>query len=92
MDNVAIGHRLLRLSREMAANGENLYRVQAYRRAAARVFGLDRSVRELVAEAGVRGLMSIPDIGASLAKAIAEMAAATIANSAGESDRAVGGS
>lgn len=92
MDNTAIGRGLLRLSREMAANGENLYRVQAYRRAAVRVLGLDRSVRELVAEAGVRGLMSIPDIGASLAKTIAEMAAATLANSASESDSDIGGS
>src|SRR4051794_20671901 len=39
MDNAAIAHELLRQARELADGGENLYRVRAYRRAAAELFG-----------------------------------------------------
>jgi DNA polymerase/3'-5' exonuclease PolX len=75
MDNATIAHELLRQARELAAAGENLYRVRAFRRAAAVLFGLDRPVSAIVAERGVRGLTALPGIGASLAKTIAALAA-----------------
>ncbi|HEY1377813.1 MAG TPA: hypothetical protein VGF55_13525 [Gemmataceae bacterium] len=77
MDNAAIAHELLRQARDLAARGDNLYRVRAYRRAAAVLFGLDRPVSAIVAESGRRGLSRLPGVGASLAKTIAELAAGT---------------
>jgi hypothetical protein len=40
------------------------------------LFGLDRLVSEIVAVSGPRGLTALPGVGASLAKTIAELAAA----------------
>jgi DNA polymerase (family 10) len=74
MDNAAIAHELLRQARDLAAHGENLYRVRAYRRAAAELLGLDRPVSAIVAESGPRGLTVLPGVGMSLAKTIAELA------------------
>jgi DNA polymerase/3'-5' exonuclease PolX len=76
MDNAAIAHELLRRARELAASGDNLYRVRAYRRAAAELFGLDRPVSAILAESGPRGLMVLPGVGLSLAKTITELAVA----------------
>jgi DNA polymerase (family 10) len=75
MDNASIAHELLRQARDLAAEGDNLYRVRAYRRAAAELFGLDRPVSAIVAEKGPRALTRLPGVGASLAKTIAELAA-----------------
>lgn len=74
MDNAAIAHELLRQARELAAQGDNLYRVRAYRRAAAELFGLDRPVTAIIAEAGSDGLRVLPGVGESLSKTIAELA------------------
>jgi DNA polymerase (family 10) len=74
MDNIAIAHEILRRARELAASGDNLYRVRAYRRAAAELLGLDRPVSEIVAESGPLGLLVLPGVGRSLAKTIAELA------------------
>jgi DNA polymerase (family 10) len=75
MENATIAHELLRQARELAAGGDNLYRVRAYRRAAAAVFGLDRPVSAILAADGVRGLRTVPGLGPSLAKTIAGLAA-----------------
>jgi DNA polymerase (family 10) len=75
MENVTIAHELLRQARELAAWGDNLYRVRAYRRAAAALFGLDRPVSAILAAEGVRGLRAVPGVGRSLAQTIAELAA-----------------
>ena len=75
MDNSTIAHELLRQARNLAAGGENLYRVRAYRQAAVTIQGLNRPVAELVAVAGPRGLRGLPGVGASLAKTIAALAA-----------------
>ena len=74
MENLAIAHELLRQAREMAARGENLYRVRAYRRAAAAMFGLDRPVGAVLEAEGLRGLRAVPGVGASLAVTMAELA------------------
>ena len=77
MDNAAIAHELLRQARELAAQGDNLYRVRAYRRAAAELFGLAMPVSTIVAEHGPSGLKNLPGVGASLAKTIAGLAIAS---------------
>jgi DNA polymerase (family 10) len=84
MTNAAIAHEILRQAREMAASGDNLYRVRAYRRAAAELFGLDRAVAVIVAEGGPRGLTGLPGVGMSLAKTIAELATGQAAEPVGK--------
>ena len=74
MENTAIARELLRQARELAAQGDNLYRVRAYRRAAAELYGLDRPVKAIIAEAGSDGLMTLPGVGESLSRTIAELA------------------
>ena len=74
MDNLAIARELLRQARELAAHGDNLYRVRAYRRAAAELTGMTRPVSEIIAEAGSDGLMMLPGVGESLSQTIAELA------------------
>jgi putative hydrolase len=53
--------------------GEQGFRVNAYRRAAPVVRDLDRPVDELLAEKGRDGLVDLPEIGQGIAAAIAEM-------------------
>ena len=74
MDNPNIARELLRYARELAADGDNLYRVRAYRQAAGLIQALDRPVVELIAASGPRGLRALPGVGPSLAKTIAELA------------------
>ena len=73
MENATLAHELLRLARELAAHGDNLYRVRAYRQAAAALFVLDRPVSNILSAEGVRGLRAVPNIGPSLAKTIAAL-------------------
>jgi DNA polymerase (family 10) len=73
MENTLIAHELLRQARELAASGDNLYRVRAYRQAATVLFGLDRRVSAIVACEGVAGLRTLPGVGPSLAKTIAAL-------------------
>lgn len=65
------------LLREMAAllerQGDNPFRVGAYRRAADTVEGLPRSVAKLDADEGVPGLDALPTVGATIAAAIDEI-------------------
>ena len=75
MDNLAIAQFLLAEARSLAERHDNLYRVRAYRRAAAAVMGLDRPVAELLAETGVKGLRVRAGVGSSLAKTVAEFVA-----------------
>ena len=77
MNNAAIARELQARARTMAAAGENLYRVRAYRRAAAAVFGLDRPAGGLPAER----LRALTGVGASLAETIAEIAGTSLADS-----------
>lgn len=74
MDNATIARELLRHARDLAADGDNLYRVRAYRQAAGLIQSLDRPIVDLLAVSGPRGLRSLPGVGPSLAKTIAELA------------------
>ncbi len=66
MDNRTIAERLTGFARFLETKRSNLYRVQAYRRAAETVLGLDRPVEQIVAEKGRKGLQTLPGIGSQL--------------------------
>ena len=53
----------------------NRFRVNAYRRAAASLAGLQRSVDEILNAEGQAGLVALPDVGKGIAAAIAEILA-----------------
>jgi DNA polymerase/3'-5' exonuclease PolX len=67
MDNQSIARRLSGYADELARKHSNLYRVRAYRRAAAVVQSLERPAADLVAQDGRAGLAQLPGIGRSLA-------------------------
>jgi DNA polymerase (family 10) len=66
MDNLTIARTLSDHARRLAREGENLFRVRAYRRAAETVLGLDRPVADLLAE-DLGALTALPGIGTHLA-------------------------
>jgi DNA polymerase (family 10) len=67
MDNRIIARRLREYARFLERQNDNLYRVKAYRNAAAIVESLCRPVSELLAEGGRARLDSLPGIGEHLA-------------------------
>jgi len=72
-DNVSIAERLRQAAELLQAQGANPFRVGAYRRAADTVEQFGGSLRRLFAAKGRAGLDALPDIGAGIAGAIAEM-------------------
>lgn len=71
--NMAIAGRFEEVARLLREQDANPYRVQAYRRAAEVLRGLDRSVEEIWRQEGEAGLRKLPGIGESLARAIVEL-------------------
>jgi DNA polymerase/3'-5' exonuclease PolX len=67
MDNQTIARRLRSYANELARKRSSLYRVRAYRRAAAIVQSQERPVADIVNQKGRAGLRALPGIGASLA-------------------------
>jgi DNA polymerase/3'-5' exonuclease PolX len=67
MDNQTIARQLRSYANELARKHANLYRVRAYRRAAAVVQSQERPLTDLVAQKGRAGLAELPGIGDSLA-------------------------
>jgi DNA polymerase (family 10) len=70
MDNRTIAQRLTSHAHELENERRSLYRIQAYRRAAQTIMGLDEPVEEIVAHQGRRGLQSLPGIGTHLSLSI----------------------
>jgi hypothetical protein len=70
MNNAAIASELAGFAERLEREQGNLYRIQAYRRAAETVRRLDQPVKDIVARDGVAGLRRLPGIGAHLAAAI----------------------
>ena len=66
MDNRAIARQLLQVAHSLEEKHANLYRIQAYRRAAQTILGLDRPLEDLVAHDGRKALRQLPGIGAKL--------------------------
>jgi DNA polymerase/3'-5' exonuclease PolX len=67
VDNQAIARRLRSYANELARKGASLYRIRAYRRAAAVVQDQEQPLTDLVAAKGRAGVRALPGIGASLA-------------------------
>jgi DNA polymerase/3'-5' exonuclease PolX len=66
MDNRAIAHQLLQVAHSLEVKHANLYRIQAYRRAAQTILGLDQPLEDLVAHDGRKALRQLPGIGVKL--------------------------
>lgn len=71
--NGAIEQALRQMAMLLEAQGDNPFRVAAYRRAADTVARLDQPLRALHAAAGSAGLDALPGIGPRIAGAIAEL-------------------
>ena len=71
--NTEIADKLQEAADLLAHQGANPFRVNAYRRAADTLRHLPHDVRDIVARAGIAGLVVLPTIGASIANAICEM-------------------
>jgi DNA polymerase/3'-5' exonuclease PolX len=67
MDNHTVARKLSAYANELARKHASLYRVRAYRRAAAVVQSQQLPMTDLVAEQGRAGLAALPGIGDSLA-------------------------
>ena len=70
MDNLTIARQLTNRAATLDRAAANLYRRQAYRRAAEAVLAADRSLEAILADDGPRGLRSLPHIGRRLARTI----------------------
>ena len=66
MDNRTVAQRLLDMAHSLEEKHANLFRVQAYRRAAETILGLDRPVEEIVAHDGRKALKQLPGIGVKM--------------------------
>src|SRR5262249_16230806 len=73
MENVIIVRRLREFARYLEKRGENLYRINAYRRGADAIEGLPRPAYKVFEEQGRKGLAAIPRIGLHLAYTIGEL-------------------
>ncbi len=69
-ENQQIGRKLREVALLLEEQGANRFRIQAYRRAAQMLEGLERPVSDIVARSGTKGLESLPGIGVSLARSI----------------------
>jgi DNA polymerase/3'-5' exonuclease PolX len=76
MDNRTIAQRLLAMAHNLEHEHASLYRVQAYRRAAETILGLERSVADIVALDGRKALRELPGIGAKMSVRIETLARA----------------
>lgn len=72
-DNLRIAARLREAAERLEDQGENAFRVGAYRRAADTVDHCDVPLGELFGARGAQGLRGLPGIGPGIAAAIAEM-------------------
>jgi hypothetical protein len=71
--NAAVSARLEELAALLESQGANRFRVDAYRRGADLVRGLDRPVGHLLASEGIEGLERLPAIGTTIARAIRDL-------------------
>jgi DNA polymerase (family 10) len=70
VDNRTIAQQLLETAHSLESKHANLYRVQAYRRAAETILGLEQPVEEIVAHAGRKALKALPGIGVKMSARI----------------------
>src|SRR5262249_44481912 len=75
--NQEIAQKLREHATKLARNGDNLYRVRAFRQAAMAVLALPEEVSALVAANGQKALECLPGVGKSLATTIASYLTST---------------
>ena len=75
MQNSEIAEKLLEISNLLQRQNANIFRVDAYRRAASTVENLDRPISDIVDQKGFDGLTELPGIGEGIARSIYEYAA-----------------
>jgi DNA uptake protein ComE-like DNA-binding protein len=73
VDNAHIAQALHEMAALLEAQGDNPFRVAAYRHAASGLAQLQQPLREIYAQAGVAGLDALPGVGARIAATIAEL-------------------
>jgi hypothetical protein len=71
--NAAVAGRLDEVARILEEQGANIFRVGAYRRAAAMLRGLTRPIDQIVKTEGLEGLEKLPGIGETLARFIHQL-------------------
>ena len=71
--NQSVADKLFHTADVLKAQGANPFRINAYRRAAQTVMGLDEDLRELLAREGHEGLLNLPFVGRGLAATIEEI-------------------
>lgn len=69
-ENRQIARKLSEVALLLEEQGANRFRIQAYRRAAQTLEGLERLVSDIVERSGAEGLETLPGIGVSLARSI----------------------
>ena len=72
-DNLRIAARLREAAERLEEQGDNAFRVGAYRRAADTVDHCDTPLREIFDAGGASGLRELPGVGPGIAAAIGEM-------------------
>lgn len=78
MTNEDIARELREEASQLARQGNNLYRIRAFRQAAMAVLALPDEVSSILARAGTKGLEQVPGIGKRLATRIAQFAAVEV--------------
>ncbi len=75
MDNLnrQVAERLLEVARILTEQGANVFRIQAYRRAADTIRHLGKPVSEIVKAEGLEGLDQLPGIGKNLSRSIYQL-------------------
>jgi putative hydrolase len=73
--NLEVARMLREAADLLEQQGAEVYRINAFRRAAATVAQLGEDIAEIAATRGVQGLVAIPTIGAGIAAAIVEIVA-----------------
>jgi hypothetical protein len=73
LDNFAVARRLEQAAKTLEEQDASLYRVRAYRTAAATVRGLDRPAIEILRDGGRRALLELPGIGDRLAGTLEQL-------------------
>lgn len=73
MTNQQLAATLIEFADLLEGGGENVYKVQAYRRGAKTIAELESSAEAIYRQDGLTGLKALPNIGDSLAEAVAEL-------------------
>jgi hypothetical protein len=75
LENAPLAQRLEEVAQLLEEQGASAFRVRAWRRAGSRVRSMPQSIGEIFQARGIAGLEALPDIGVTIARAIATLLA-----------------